>query len=64
MLFLLIDSENENSFFQPYYRILQFLGDANIWTPEEYAYLRGSHLLNQVQMRKDAIRADYERYVQ
>ena len=27
MLFLLIDSENENSFFQPYYRILpQFLG--------------------------------------
>ncbi len=62
MLFLLIDAENEDSFFQPYYRILpQFLGGMPIfWGKDEYAYLKGSYLLNQCQMRKDAIRADYE----
>ena len=62
MLFLLIDSENPESFFQPYYNILpQYLGGMPIfWSKEEYSYLKGSYLLNQCQMRKDAIRSDYE----
>ena len=62
MLFLLIDGEDENSFFQPYYKILpeSLSGMPVFWTEEEYAYLKGSYLLNQTQMRKDAILKDYE----
>jgi histone-lysine N-methyltransferase SETD3 len=69
MLFLLIDGENEDSFFQPYYKILPgFNGNVReglngmpiFWTEEEYGYLKGSYLLQQCQMRKDAIRKDYE----
>jgi protein-histidine N-methyltransferase len=62
MLFLLIDGEDEHSFFQPYYKILpeSLSGMPIFWSEEEYAYLKGSYLLQQCQMRKDAIRRDYE----
>jgi histone-lysine N-methyltransferase SETD3 len=72
MLFLLIDGENEDSFFQPYYKILPgFDGNVRVglsgmpifWSEEEYGYLKGSYLLQQCQMRKDAIRRDYDEIV-
>ena len=62
MLFMMIDGENENSFFQPYYNILpESLSYMPIfWNKDEYAWLKGSYLLEQIQMRKNAIRGDYE----
>ena len=65
MLFLLIDGEDEHSFFQPYYKTLpeSLAGMPIFWSEEEYRWLKGSYLLQQCQMRKDAIRRDYEEIV-
>ena len=62
MLYMMIDGEDDNSFFQPYYNILpESLSCMPIfWHQDEYKWLKGSHLLEQIQMRKDAIREDYE----
>lgn len=61
MLFIMIDGEDEKSFFQPYYNILPTALSCMpvFWRDEEYQWLRGSYLLQQIQMRKDAIREDY-----
>lgn len=61
MMFLLIDGEDPNSFFRPYYDILpeNLSGMPIFWDEEEYRYLTGSYLLQQIQMRKDAIARDY-----
>ena len=62
MLFLLIDGEDEHSFFRPYYNILpDYLGGMPIfWDEKDYAYLKGSHLLVQCENRKRAIARDYQ----
>lgn len=62
MLYMMIDGEDDNSFFQPYYNILpESLSCMPIfWDQEEYKLLKGSYILTQIQMRKDAIREDYE----
>ncbi|EWM25607.1 set domain containing protein [Nannochloropsis gaditana] len=61
MLFMLTDRRNPSSFFKPYYDILpSSLSNMPIfWTDEELAYLKGSHLLTQIEERKRAIEADY-----
>lgn len=61
MLFMLIDRQNPNSFFKPYYDILpKTLHNMPIfWTEEELRYLQGSYLLTQIDERKLAISTDY-----
>jgi protein-histidine N-methyltransferase len=62
MLFMMIDGENEDSFLQPYYNILPTALTCMpiFWSDKEYKWLKGSYLLQQIQMRKDAIREDFE----
>ncbi|OQR83440.1 hypothetical protein ACHHYP_14709 [Achlya hypogyna] len=63
MMFLLTDMELGNdSFFKPYYDSLPAtLGNLPIfWTEEELGWLQGSHILQQIEDRKAAIRRDYE----
>eukprot|EP01084_Bolivina_argentea_P156148 272117_1 len=61
MLFLLVDRARGNSFFQPYYDILSpKLSNMPIfWSDEELEWLRGSHVLEQVEDRRDGIEQDY-----
>lgn len=65
MIYLLWDRNvnGSKSFFAPYYNILpQSLRNMPIfWNATELQYLRGSHLLTQINDRSDAIREDYER---
>lgn len=62
MLFMLIDRQNPDSFFKPYYDILPpTLSNMPIfWTEEEIDYLRGSYLQIQIDERKSAIDNDYQ----
>lgn len=61
-VFTLVDRLNEDSFYQPYYRILpqSFDNMPIFWTDEELALLEGSYMLKQVADRKKNIMADYE----
>ncbi len=61
MLFLLVDRAKGNSFFQPYYDILPptLSNMPMFWSDEELESLRGSHVLQQVEDRRDAIEQDY-----
>lgn len=56
-----VDAQDKESFFYPYYNTLpKTLSNMPIfWSSEELDYLEGSHLLQQIQDRKDAIRRDY-----
>ncbi len=53
---------NEESFFQPYYRILpsKFDNVPIFWDEEQLGWLKGSYMLQQIEDRKANIRADYE----
>eukprot|EP00753_Platysulcus_tardus_P017815 PLAT6552.1.p2 GENE.PLAT6552.1~~PLAT6552.1.p2 ORF type:complete len:605 (+),score=328.82 PLAT6552.1:124-1938(+) len=61
-IFILMDMQNEDSFYQPYYQILpeSYPNMPIFWSPEELEYLTGSYLLQQIRDRKKNIKADYE----
>jgi histone-lysine N-methyltransferase SETD3 len=61
MLFMLLDRKNPDSFFKPYYDILPpSLSNMPVfWSEEELDYLKGSHILSQIDDRKMAIDSDY-----
>jgi hypothetical protein len=63
MIYILWDRKvnGSNSFFHPYYEILpQTLSNMPIfWSGEELEYLRGSHLVQQIEDRNEAIAEDY-----
>eukprot|EP00949_MAST-11_sp_MAST-11-sp1_P002718 g2718.t1 len=64
MIFLLLEKEKgEHSFFSPYINILPSSKDLQcmpiFWEPRELALLKGSYILHQIQLRKDAIQNDY-----
>jgi histone-lysine N-methyltransferase SETD3 len=61
-VFALVDRQNEESFYQPYYRILpqSFDNMPIFWTDEELELLTGSYMLKQVHDRRKNIQADYE----
>ena len=61
MLFMLVDRKDPRSFFRPYYDILPAtLSNMPIfWGAEELRHLAGSHLLEQIAERNEAIEADY-----
>lgn len=61
MIFMLVDRKDPSSFFKPYYDILPAtLNNMPIfWTADELRYLDGSHLLEQIAERNEAIEADY-----
>ena len=62
MVFMLIDRKNPNSFFKPYYDILPpTLNNMPIfWNKDELKYLEGSYMLEQIEERNEAIKADYD----
>lgn len=62
MVFMLVDRQNPDSFFKPYYDILpKTLNNMPIfWTEDELKWLTGSHLLEQVEQRTATIAADYK----
>ena len=62
MIFMLMDRKDPQSFFRPYYDILPAtLSNMPIfWSEEELRGLEGSHLLEQIEERNEAIEADYQ----
>lgn len=61
MVFMLVDRQNPDSFFKPYYDILpDTLHNMPIfWKPHELQYLEGSYLLEQIDERNSAVESDY-----
>lgn len=63
LLYLLIDGEDENSFFRPYYDTLpqETPNFPIFWSEDELKWLEGSYLIQQVKDRKESIKKDYEK---
>jgi histone-lysine N-methyltransferase SETD3 len=61
MLFMLMDMQEPESFFRPYYDVLpETLNSMPVfWSEEELSWLQGSYMVSQTRDRKDAIARDY-----